>query len=92
MGLSLVKLKNGERKIITADLEQAAGCVAETERYIARQREIVAGLRRRRGPGNSEALRKALELLQMLELAQQAYVADRDQLQAALTEDVDASP
>jgi hypothetical protein len=84
LGFYLVKLTNGEREIMTADLEQAAGCIAEGERRIARQREIVAGLKRRRGPRNSEALRKALELLQTLELAQQADIADLDRPQAAL--------
>jgi len=79
------------RKTIT-HIEQAERLVAEGERHIARQREIVAGLRRRRGPGNSEVLRKALELLQTLELAQQAYIADRSRLQAALAKNADTSP
>jgi hypothetical protein len=60
---------------------QAARLVAEGERHIDRQREIVTGIKRRRGPRNSEVLRKALELLQTLELAQEAYIADRNLLQ-----------
>jgi hypothetical protein len=80
-------MKSKEREIMIADLEQAASCIAEGERRIARQRQIIAGLKCRRGPRNSEALRKALELLQTLELAQQADLADRDRLRAALAED-----
>jgi hypothetical protein len=61
--------------------------VAEGERNIARRRDLVIGIRHRRGHGNSEVLRGALELLQMLELAQQAYIADRNRLQATLAKD-----
>jgi hypothetical protein len=71
-------------------IAQSERLVTEGERHIARQREIIAGIRRRRGPGNSEVLRKALELLQTLELAQQAYIADHNRLQAALAQDADA--
>jgi hypothetical protein len=71
---------------------QAELFVADGERHIARQREIVAGIKRRRGPRNSEALRRALELLQTLELAQQAYIADRNRLLAVVAEDTYTSP
>jgi hypothetical protein len=68
-------------------IEQAELLVAEGERHIGRQREIVAGIKHRRGPRNSEVLRMALELLQTLELAQQAYIADRNRLLAVVAED-----
>jgi hypothetical protein len=82
-----VKTTGREHEIMIANLERAASCIAEGERRITRQREIVAGLKRRRSRGNSDVLRKALELLQTLELAQQADIADRDRLQATLAED-----
>ena len=74
------------RQMTIASLEQAKRRVTEGERQIARQREVVAGLKRRRAPGNSENLRKSLQLLQTLELAQQAHVTDCNRLQAALDE------
>jgi hypothetical protein len=66
----------------SAHLEQAEQHVAEGERHIALQREIVAGLKRRRGQWDT--LRIAQELLQTLELAQQTHIADRDRLRAEL--------
>jgi hypothetical protein len=65
-----------------AHIEQAERYVAEGERHVARQREIVAGLKRRRGQWDT--LRIAQELLQTLELAQQTHIADRDWLLAEL--------
>jgi hypothetical protein len=70
-------------------IAQVERLVAEGEHRMARQQEIIAGIRRRRGPGNSEVLRKALELLQTLELAQQAYLADFNRLRAVLAQDAD---
>ena len=65
-----------------APIEQAERYVAEGERHIARQREIVAGLKRERRQW--AALRTAQVLLQTLELAQQFHIADRDRLCAKL--------
>ncbi len=65
-----------------AHIDQAERSVAEGERNIARQREIVVGLKR--GPSRWAELRRAQELLQTLELAQQFHVADRDRLLATL--------
>jgi hypothetical protein len=85
-------LTNGKRSKTITHTEQAELLVAEGERHIARQLEIVADLKCGRKHKNSEFLRNALELLQTLELAQQAYVADRNRLQAALVEDAGSSP
>jgi hypothetical protein len=85
-------MTNGNQRMTITRTGQAELLVAEGERHIVRQREIVAGIKRRRGPRNSEVLRKALELLQILELAQQAYVADRDRQRAAVAHDADTQP
>jgi hypothetical protein len=53
-----LKFMSGEREIMVADLEHAAHSVAEGERHIALQRQIIDGLKRRRGPGNSDALKR----------------------------------
>ena len=54
-------------------LEQAARVVADGERRIARQREIIASLKGRRR--HQAMLTAAQELLQTLELAQQFNIA-----------------
>ena len=56
-----------------APIKQTARHVAEGERHIARQREIVAALKRK--GRRWTALRTAQVLLQMVELAQQFHVA-----------------
>jgi hypothetical protein len=88
--LSRIITNRKRRKTIT-HVEQAELLVAEGERNIARQREIVTVIKRRRGPRNAEALRMALELMQTLELAQQPCIAHRDRLQAAVAEGADTS-
>ena len=65
-----------------ARIDQAERSVAEGDRNIARQREIVVGLKRE--TSRWAELRSAQELLQTLELAQQFHVADRDRLLATL--------
>jgi hypothetical protein len=65
-----------------APVEQAERYVTEGERHIARQREIVADLKRKRRGWT--ALRTAQVLLQTLELAQQFHIADRDRLRTKL--------
>ena len=64
-----------------APIEQAERYVAEGERYIARQREIVAALKRK---GRRTELRTAQVLLQTLELAQQFRISARDRLRTKL--------
>jgi hypothetical protein len=65
-----------------AHIEQAERYVAEGEHHIARQREIVAGLKRERR--RWDALRAAQVLLQTLEMAQPFHIAARDRLRAEL--------
>ena len=65
-----------------APIEQAERYVAEGERYIARQREIVAALKRK--GRRWTPLRTAQVLLQTLELAQQFHIAARDRLRTKL--------
>lgn len=62
------------------NLEQAERQVTEGERHIARQREIIAHLKR--GYRNWTTLRIAQELLQTLELAQQFHITERDRQRA----------
>jgi hypothetical protein len=57
-----------------APIEQAKRHVAEGGRHIARQRKIVADLKRK--GRRWTALRTAQELLQTLELAQQFHIAN----------------
>jgi hypothetical protein len=64
-----------------APIEQAKRHVAEGERHIARQRKIVADLKRKGRLWT--ALRTAQELLQTLELAQQFHIANWDRLRTA---------
>jgi hypothetical protein len=68
--------------VTLAPIEQAERYVAEGERYIARQREIVAALKRK--GRRWTALRTAQVLLQTLELAQQFHIAARDRLRTKL--------
>jgi hypothetical protein len=63
-------------------IEQADRYVAELERHVARQCEIVADLKRK--GRRWTALRTAQELLQTLELAQQFQIANRDRLHTNL--------
>jgi hypothetical protein len=64
-----------------APIEQAERYVAEDERYIARQREIVAALKRK--GRRWTALRTAQVSLQTLELAHQFRIAARDRLRTS---------
>jgi hypothetical protein len=68
-----------------ASLEQAERRVIAGQRQIARQRKVVAGLKRRRAPGNSESLRETLRCCKHWS-SPNADVADYSRLQAALTE------
>ena len=65
-----------------APIKRAERYVAEGERHIARQREIVAALKRK--GRRWTALRTAQVLLQTLELAQQFHIAARDGLRTKL--------
>jgi len=67
-----------------APIEQAERSVAEGERHIASQQELVAGLKRKRWRGGGAELRTTQVLLQTLELAQQFHIADRDRLRTKL--------
>jgi hypothetical protein len=72
------ELTSGKRRMALDPFEQSERHVAEGERHVARQREIVASLKRlgRRWT----TLRSAQEQLQTLELAQQFDIANRDGL------------
>jgi hypothetical protein len=63
-------------------IKQAERHVADGKRHIARQRKIIAGLKRK--GRRWTALRTAQELLQTLELAQQFHIANRDRLRTKL--------
>jgi hypothetical protein len=73
-----------KRRMTIAPIKQAEQRVAEGERHIASQREIVVGLKRKRWRAGGAELRTAQVLLQTLELAQQFHIADRDRLRTTL--------
>lgn len=70
-----------DRALLLDHLAMAERHVAEGERIIARQREIVAQLTR---DGHAGLLSKALDLLSMFEETQAAHVTDRNRLRKEL--------
>jgi hypothetical protein len=64
-------------------LDAANRHIAEGEKHIERQREIVAGLERR-GRGASDTAKIARELLHSMERVQRAHLSHRHQLKAEL--------
>jgi hypothetical protein len=74
------------RMFLRSRLAMTEHHIAVGERYIARQREIVAELERH-SPGNSETTKVAKELLQSFEMAQAGHLAGRERLQHALRSD-----
>jgi hypothetical protein len=75
---------SGKCSMTIAPIKQAEQHVAEGERHTASQREIVVGLKRKRGRGGGAELWTEQVLLQTLELAQQFHIADRDRLRTKL--------
>jgi len=71
------------RTALLATLETANRHVADGERHIERQREIVARLEER-GRGTSHTATIARELLHSMERIQRAHLSHREQIKAEL--------
>ena len=72
-----------DRTVLLATLETANRHIAEGERHIERQREIVARLEQQ-GRGASRTATVARELLHSMQRVQRAHLSHRDQLKAEL--------
>jgi len=72
-----------DRTVLLATLETANRHIAEGERHIERQREIVARLEQQ-GRGASRTATVARELLHSMQRVQRAHLSHRDQLRAEL--------
>jgi hypothetical protein len=71
------------RAALLATLETANRHIAEGQRHIEQQREIVARLEQR-GRGSSHTATVARELLRSMERIQRSHLGHRDQLRAEL--------
>lgn len=70
-----------DRNVILEHLEQARRHVAEGERHLARQRELIADLE-----GSAHDVAAARQLLSQFEEMQTLHIADRDRLEKELVE------
>lgn len=70
-----------DRAVLLRHLRQARDHIAEGERHIRRQREIVAHLKR---DGHNASL--ASDLLETLEQLQESHIATRDRIKSMMEE------